>query len=336
VGGKDSTPTSGRSWRWRLTRGCAPELRARWPLVLIGGDWAGVGGRGLRRRRGRLGWRRTHGFSGGVDDAVLPAIFRGARCAGVGDERGNVWAESGGGDGVRVSGGWVARICRCCARWQVRRRCIVISRSTAAAGAALAADVHDDYGLVAVERSGCGAGGRTSVMRDWRGSGWGRCWRCWRGGDDDGRARVETARSGRGLRVGRRGGVANALLRERQPGIYGYGVVVLIGVGFQRVNPDSEPEHGAFDLGDRGVVGVAELARRARGGRRGSMGGRNGSGRDGGGAGVACAGVCGAAGADFDRGVFDFCVGRGGARGWAAGRDGRRRFRWRSCCLQCR
>ncbi|MCX6955544.1 MAG: glycosyltransferase family 1 protein [Verrucomicrobia bacterium] len=55
-----------------------PELRERFPLVLAGGDWAG--GRGEAEAAARaMGVERDVRFLGWVDDAVLPALFRGAR-----------------------------------------------------------------------------------------------------------------------------------------------------------------------------------------------------------------------------------------------------------------
>lgn len=56
----------------------APELRARWPLVLIGGDWEGGRARAEAAARA-LGVAADTRFLGWVDDCVLPAIFRGAR-----------------------------------------------------------------------------------------------------------------------------------------------------------------------------------------------------------------------------------------------------------------
>lgn len=56
----------------------APELRARWPLVLVGGDWQGGRARAEAAAR-ELGVAADVRFLGWVDDAVLPAIFRGAR-----------------------------------------------------------------------------------------------------------------------------------------------------------------------------------------------------------------------------------------------------------------
>ncbi len=55
-----------------------PELRARWPLVLIGGDWEGGRARAEAAAR-TLGVAAETRFLGWVDDSVLPAIFRGAR-----------------------------------------------------------------------------------------------------------------------------------------------------------------------------------------------------------------------------------------------------------------
>lgn len=55
-----------------------PEVRARFPLVLVGGDWAG--GRAAAEAAARAGdVERDVRFLGWVDDAVLPALFRGAR-----------------------------------------------------------------------------------------------------------------------------------------------------------------------------------------------------------------------------------------------------------------
>jgi alpha-1,3-rhamnosyl/mannosyltransferase len=56
----------------------APELRARWPLVLVGGDWQGGRARAEAAARA-LDVAADVRFPGWVDDAVLPAIFRGAR-----------------------------------------------------------------------------------------------------------------------------------------------------------------------------------------------------------------------------------------------------------------
>jgi glycosyltransferase involved in cell wall biosynthesis len=58
--------------------GLAPELRARFPLVLIGGDWAGGRERAEAAAR-EWGVAADTRFLGWVDDAELPAIFRGAR-----------------------------------------------------------------------------------------------------------------------------------------------------------------------------------------------------------------------------------------------------------------
>lgn len=55
-----------------------PELRERFPLVLVGGDWEG--GRADAERAARaVGVERDVRFLGWVDDAALPAIYRGAR-----------------------------------------------------------------------------------------------------------------------------------------------------------------------------------------------------------------------------------------------------------------
>lgn len=56
----------------------APEVRERFPLVLVGGDWAG--GRAAAEAAARAaGVERATRFLGWVDDAALPAIYRGAR-----------------------------------------------------------------------------------------------------------------------------------------------------------------------------------------------------------------------------------------------------------------
>ncbi len=54
------------------------ELRARHPLVLAGGDWAGGRARAEAEAR-RLGIEAETRFVGWVDDADLPALYRGAR-----------------------------------------------------------------------------------------------------------------------------------------------------------------------------------------------------------------------------------------------------------------
>jgi len=56
----------------------APALRARFPLVLVGGDWAGGRARAEAAARA-LGVARDVRFRGWVDDAALPALYRGAR-----------------------------------------------------------------------------------------------------------------------------------------------------------------------------------------------------------------------------------------------------------------
>lgn len=56
----------------------APDLRARWPLVLVGGDWGGGRGRAEARAR-ELGLAGDTRFLGWVDDAALPMLYRGAR-----------------------------------------------------------------------------------------------------------------------------------------------------------------------------------------------------------------------------------------------------------------
>jgi glycosyltransferase involved in cell wall biosynthesis len=54
------------------------ETRMRFPLVLVGGDWAG-GRAGAEQAARALGIERDVRFLGWVDDAVLPAVLRGAR-----------------------------------------------------------------------------------------------------------------------------------------------------------------------------------------------------------------------------------------------------------------
>ena len=54
------------------------ELRARFPLVLAGGDWAGGRAR-AEAEAARLGVARDVRFLGWIDDAALPALYRGAR-----------------------------------------------------------------------------------------------------------------------------------------------------------------------------------------------------------------------------------------------------------------
>jgi glycosyltransferase involved in cell wall biosynthesis len=56
----------------------APALRARWPLVLVGGDWAG-GRERAEAQAGELGVAADTRFLGWVEDAALPALYRGAR-----------------------------------------------------------------------------------------------------------------------------------------------------------------------------------------------------------------------------------------------------------------
>lgn len=53
-------------------------LRARFPFVLIGGDWEGGRARAADAARS-LGIERDTRFLGWVDDAALPALYRGAR-----------------------------------------------------------------------------------------------------------------------------------------------------------------------------------------------------------------------------------------------------------------
>ncbi|MEY2880866.1 MAG: hypothetical protein RLZZ15_3246 [Verrucomicrobiota bacterium] len=56
----------------------APAMRARFPLVLAGGDWAGGRARAEAAARA-LGVEREVRFLGWVEDAALPALYRGAR-----------------------------------------------------------------------------------------------------------------------------------------------------------------------------------------------------------------------------------------------------------------
>ena len=56
----------------------APEMRVRFPLVMAGGDWAGGRGRAEAAAR-ECGVTRDVRMLGWVDDAVLPALYRGAR-----------------------------------------------------------------------------------------------------------------------------------------------------------------------------------------------------------------------------------------------------------------
>lgn len=56
----------------------APEQRARFPLVLVGGDWHG-GRAAAEAAARRAGVAENLVFAGWVDDALLPAIYRGAR-----------------------------------------------------------------------------------------------------------------------------------------------------------------------------------------------------------------------------------------------------------------
>jgi glycosyltransferase involved in cell wall biosynthesis len=56
----------------------AADVRERFPLVLVGGEWAG--GRAEAERAARAaGVERDVRFLGWVDDAALPAVYRGAR-----------------------------------------------------------------------------------------------------------------------------------------------------------------------------------------------------------------------------------------------------------------
>lgn len=56
----------------------APAVRTRFPFVLIGGDWEGGRARAEAAARS-LGIERDTRFLGWVDDAALPALYRGAR-----------------------------------------------------------------------------------------------------------------------------------------------------------------------------------------------------------------------------------------------------------------
>lgn len=56
----------------------APELRRRFPLVLVGGDWHG-GRAAAEAAARRAGVAENLVFAGWVDDALLPAVYRGAR-----------------------------------------------------------------------------------------------------------------------------------------------------------------------------------------------------------------------------------------------------------------
>jgi glycosyltransferase involved in cell wall biosynthesis len=56
----------------------APELRAEFPLVFVGGDWEGGRARAQADAQ-RLGVAADTRFLGWVDDAALPALYRGAR-----------------------------------------------------------------------------------------------------------------------------------------------------------------------------------------------------------------------------------------------------------------
>ncbi len=55
-----------------------PALRARFPLVLVGGDWEGGRTRAQAVAR-ELGVAANTRFLGWIDDAALPALYRGAR-----------------------------------------------------------------------------------------------------------------------------------------------------------------------------------------------------------------------------------------------------------------
>ena len=56
----------------------APELRAKFPLVLVGGDWNGGRARAQAYAQ-ELGVAADTRFLGWIDDAALPALYRGAR-----------------------------------------------------------------------------------------------------------------------------------------------------------------------------------------------------------------------------------------------------------------
>lgn len=56
----------------------APELRTKFPLVLVGGDWEG-GRAQAQACAQQLGVAADTRFLGWIDDAALPALYRGAR-----------------------------------------------------------------------------------------------------------------------------------------------------------------------------------------------------------------------------------------------------------------
>lgn len=56
----------------------APELRKKFPLVLVGGDWNGGRARAQECAQ-QLGLANDTRFLGWIDDAALPALYRGAR-----------------------------------------------------------------------------------------------------------------------------------------------------------------------------------------------------------------------------------------------------------------
>jgi alpha-1,3-rhamnosyl/mannosyltransferase len=64
----------------------APELRKEFPLVLVGGDWAG-GRAQAEAAAAKLGITADVRFLGWVDDAALPALYRGARAHVLSTER---------------------------------------------------------------------------------------------------------------------------------------------------------------------------------------------------------------------------------------------------------
>jgi glycosyltransferase involved in cell wall biosynthesis len=57
--------------------GLAPEIRSKFPLVIVGGDWRGELAR-AKNEAGRLGVLKNVRFLGWVSDEDLPALYRGA------------------------------------------------------------------------------------------------------------------------------------------------------------------------------------------------------------------------------------------------------------------